>query len=331
MERARSILIGLLVLAIGARVSYAFDLTGTWVVSIGGSSACADFVQSGSALTVSLPCGSTPLYTGTVTGQSFSVTQPPSGCVLLGPGYCDLNGTVALDGDSFTGNSDCFFFKVTPPAGCFSFSQPASGAREHCGDGFLNPATEACDDGNTANGDCCSSTCTLEPDGQSCDDGSTGTINDSCSGGACRGTALPGVEFVVNSYTPGTQRFPDVACDAQGDFLIAWQDEAKDGSGAGVFAQRYASDGARLGAEFQVNSYTTQQQMQAAVSLDAGGGALIAWESFGQDGDANGVFARRFDSAGTPLGAEFQVNSFTVGSQEAPAVAHDGAGNAIVV
>src|SRR5262249_21390436 len=41
--------------------------------------------------------------------------------------------------------------------------------------------------------------------------------------------------------------------------------------------------------------------------------------------------ARRFDSAGTPLGPEFQVNTYTTGAQIRPALATDPLGNFVVV
>ena len=58
-----------------------------------------------------------------------------------------------------------------------------------CGDGNVH-ASEACDDGNLVDGDCCSATCTLEADGAVCDDGSACTDNDVCSGGTCAGAAI---------------------------------------------------------------------------------------------------------------------------------------------
>jgi cysteine-rich repeat protein len=58
-----------------------------------------------------------------------------------------------------------------------------------CGDGFLDPG-EDCDDNNNDNGDCCSSTCTAEPDGGSCDDGEACTGTDQCSSGVCVGTPV---------------------------------------------------------------------------------------------------------------------------------------------
>ncbi|MGE4606054.1 MAG: hypothetical protein AAEJ52_04865, partial [Myxococcota bacterium] len=55
-----------------------------------------------------------------------------------------------------------------------------------CGDGMLE-AGEDCDDGNTAGGDCCSTTCSFEPPGSSCNDDDACTTADTCSNGSCQG------------------------------------------------------------------------------------------------------------------------------------------------
>ena len=58
-----------------------------------------------------------------------------------------------------------------------------------CGDGVLQ-TPEACDDGNTADGDCCSSTCELDPVGESCGlSPATCMEVDACDG---LGTCVPG-------------------------------------------------------------------------------------------------------------------------------------------
>jgi hypothetical protein len=137
-------------------------------------------------------------------------------------------------------------------------------------------------------------------------------------------------DFQVNAYTPGLQRYPSTTVDADGDFVVAWQSYSQDGSSEGVFARRFSSAGSPLGAEFQVNAYITGRQESPAVAVDNDGDFVITWTSFGQDGDSYGVFARRFSSTGTPLAAEFQVNSFTLSYQTNPSVAADADGNFIV-
>ena len=52
------------------------------------------------------------------------------------------------------------------------------------------------------------------------------------------GTPL-GNAFEVNATTKNAQRYSDVAVDADGDFVITWQSKGQDGSGYGIYAQRY--------------------------------------------------------------------------------------------
>jgi hypothetical protein len=103
-----------------------------------------------------------------------------------------------------------------------------------------------------------------------------------------------GSEFQVNTHTPDGQQRPAVAANADGDFVVAWRSIGQDGSFDGIFAQRFASDGTAQGSEFQVNTYTTSYQRFPALSADANGDFVVAWESGGQDGSFTGVFAQRY-------------------------------------
>jgi hypothetical protein len=140
-----------------------------------------------------------------------------------------------------------------------------------------------------------------------------------------------GGEFHVNSYTTGTQRSPSVASDASGNFVVVWKSYDQDGDRSGIFGQRYDSDGMAQGAEFRVNSYTTNSQNHPSAASDANGNFVVVWESYGQDGSAYGVFGQRFDSAGAPLGGEFRVNSYTSSDQDRPSVSSAADGKFVVV
>ena len=102
-------------------------------------------------------------------------------------------------------------------------------------------------------------------------------------------------EFQVNTFTNAGQRFPSVAADADGDFVVAWHSAGQDGSGLGVFAQRYSAAGAELGGEFRVNTFTTGNQSSPAVAMDADGDFLISWTSFELDGSDR--YVRRYSAA----------------------------------
>ena len=48
-----------------------------------------------------------------------------------------------------------------------------------------------------------------------------------------------GSEFQVNSYTTSSQSSPTVASNANGNLVVVWQSSGQDGSGSGIFGQRY--------------------------------------------------------------------------------------------
>jgi hypothetical protein len=144
------------------------------------------------------------------------------------------------------------------------------------------------------------------------------------------GLAL-GAVFQVNTYTTGVQSSARIASDSDGDFAIVWNSLGQDGSSYGVFARRFSSAGTPLTAEIPVNSTTANAQGAPDVAGDPDGDFVVVWESNLQDGSAFGIFARRFSSAGAPLGGEFRANSFTSNAQRAPAIDAEGDGDFVVV
>jgi len=139
-----------------------------------------------------------------------------------------------------------------------------------------------------------------------------------------------GGEFQVNSFTTGDQKFPAIAMDADGDFVVSWHSDGQDSSGEGIYAQRYNASGVAQGGEFQVNTFTTNNQRFAAIAMDADGDFVVSWFSYGQDGSGNGIYAQRYNAAGLAQGSEFQVNTFTTSNQVRPAIAMDSDGDFVV-
>ena len=152
-----------------------------------------------------------------------------------------------------------------------------------------------------------------------------------CSSAAMGQTARVGPEFRVNTYTTSYQESPRVARNALGEFVVVWQSFVQDNSGFGVFGQRFDASGVPEGGEFQVNTYTTDNQYQPAVSIDSGGNFTVVWQSRLQDGSLNGIYGQRYNGAGAPAGGPFRVNTFTTNEQQNPAVEHDASGNFVVV
>ena len=72
-----------------------------------------------------------------------------------------------------------------------------------------------------------------------------------------------GAEFRVNTTTADNQINPAVAMDAAGNFVVTWSSNLQDGSGYGIYAQRYNAAGVAQGAEFLVNTTTAGSQIGA--------------------------------------------------------------------
>lgn len=138
--------------------------------------------------------------------------------------------------------------------------------------------------------------------------------------------------FQLNSYTSGQQQLSSIALantNPLGTTHLAttWQSQFQDGHGTGVFA-RYMSvasqnaTGLTTGSEFQVNSYTTADQINPFVAIDYTGNFIVTWQSAGQDGSPNSIYAQRFNARyGTPFGSEFKVNQYSADNQTFPAIA----------
>jgi hypothetical protein len=133
-----------------------------------------------------------------------------------------------------------------------------------------------------------------------------------------------GGEFRVNTYTTGNQRSPAVGA-ITSQFTIVWQSDGQDGSGEGIFGQRYTPAGSPAGPEFRVNTYTSSNQ--SAPELSSSGFApvnlVVLWQSDLQDGSATGIYSQKYFS-GFPDGPELRVNVSTQGPQTGPGMAFGG-------
>ena len=140
-----------------------------------------------------------------------------------------------------------------------------------------------------------------------------------------------GVEFQINTITEGEQGYnPIVAADAQGNFIVVWS------SGIGfstnnIYARYYNSFGEPQGEEFMVNTYTTDVQLFPFVDMNANGDFVIVWDSQYQDGSETGIFGQRYNPDCTPLGEEFQINTYTEERQELAFVTVFSDGGFVVV
>ena len=122
---------------------------------------------------------------------------------------------------------------------------------------------------------------------------------------------------------------PQVAMDAQGDFVITWVGGTQmNGGQVAVIARRFGPTGAPLGDQFRVSLDFPGLIEKPDVAMDSQGGFALGWEEEPFAGSGPAVFGRLYDATGTPLAAPFQIAQ-TTASQSAVAVAIDSAGDSL--
>ncbi|WP_230534566.1 hypothetical protein [Microvirga roseola] len=102
--------------------------------------------------------------------------------------------------------------------------------------------------------------------------------------------------------------------------MVTWQSDGQDGSGIGVYQQRYHANGSLTGSEQRVNTRTSDWQEEPSVTALADGGWVVTWQSHAQDGSDYGIYQQRYNADGSLSGSEQLVNTHTTISQENPSV-----------
>jgi RHS repeat-associated protein len=136
-----------------------------------------------------------------------------------------------------------------------------------------------------------------------------------------------GAPIGVNQTTSGTRGGAVVATFDDGGSLVAWYGRGR-GDRFGIFARRISSGGQFGSDEIKINQTTFGIQAYPVIATLPGGGFVVAWAGTGRR-DIAGVFFRRFDDAGHPLGDETRVNSRSAGIQGSPQLVATGDGFAV--
>jgi hypothetical protein len=137
-----------------------------------------------------------------------------------------------------------------------------------------------------------------------------------------------GGEVLMNQTVANSQDTPSVVGLATGGFMVSW--ESPDGSSDGVYARRFDNDGGAMASQFRVNTTALGDQGSPAMAAMGDGSVVVVWTSAGQDGNLEGVYAQRYDSLGVASGTQFQVNTYTTGSQSQASVAALRSGGFVV-
>jgi len=143
-----------------------------------------------------------------------------------------------------------------------------------------------------------------------------------------RGMPL-GPEFRVSEFSLNDQIYSAIVRLSDGGSVSAWQSQRQDADGTGgwgIFGQRFDAAGKKVGSEFQVNTFTEEDQRLPQLTAMPDGGFFIGWMSNGQVASGMDVMGQRFDAQGEPVGAELLINVVTNSYQRnpSPAALNDG-------
>lgn len=128
-----------------------------------------------------------------------------------------------------------------------------------------------------------------------------------------------GSEFKVNTYTYSAQSSPSITALANGGFVVSWVSYTQDGSGGGIYAQRYDANGVVQGGEFRVNTTTIQDQSEPSITTLINGDFVVTWKSF-QDGWGYGIYAKLYSASGIAKSSELMVNTTVYSHQIEPSI-----------
>lgn len=123
-------------------------------------------------------------------------------------------------------------------------------------------------------------------------------------------------------FTPGEKRAPQVAATPDGNFTMSWT--VTNGGQTSIASTTFKFVSSELGPVLLTNTPEVLTPVGNGASLATSATAVLpsgqfflTWET---EGGGSDIFGRRFDAAGAPIGAAFQLNTTTAGAQTTPDV-----------
>lgn len=131
-----------------------------------------------------------------------------------------------------------------------------------------------------------------------------------------------GPDIRVTLTTTDGFQMPRMTALADGGWVVTWQANNQDGSGYGIYQQRYDRSGNPFytnggrASDHLVNTTTANNQSSPSVTTLADGGWLVTWSSENQDESGYGVYQQRYSKDGRKtFDADQHVNEITTADQ----------------
>jgi len=141
------------------------------------------------------------------------------------------------------------------------------------------------------------------------------------------GNAVGG-EFVVNTYTTGSQISPSVSMNDNGSFVVVWSGVGTGGY-SGIWARQYSSKGVATTDQIRITQISTASQVTPSVAMDASGGFVVTWVKSASA--QSHIYARYYNSYGTAVTNEFKVNTTNTANAKVDVSIAAGTGKYVIV
>jgi len=123
-------------------------------------------------------------------------------------------------------------------------------------------------------------------------------------------------------------RYPDVATDGSGGFIVAWLRET--GTDA-IMGRRFEPNGVPVLEPFQVSSAGISSITRPSIAMNSLGRFLIAWDGDPNRAGEDDIHVRLYEPNAAPVGEPFLANTARIGAQQWPQVAMNDANEFVVV
>jgi hypothetical protein len=126
-----------------------------------------------------------------------------------------------------------------------------------------------------------------------------------------------GAVIEAGSTAGGEYQEADVAAAPNRDFVVSWTGgNAADPFDTQIYAQRYSSNGSKIGNIFLVNSSSTGYQAMPKVDFGLDGSLVIGWTKLPYGSPITAMYFQAYNPAGNKAGIETAITSTTAGYQE---------------
>ncbi|MBN1362624.1 MAG: hypothetical protein JW993_18650 [Sedimentisphaerales bacterium] len=123
-------------------------------------------------------------------------------------------------------------------------------------------------------------------------------------------------------------RYPDVATDAAGNFVVTW---LQDRTSKSVCGRLFDANGLALSDAFDVSEVEFSSVTRPAVAMNERGHFVVTWDGDPNLASLDDIHARCFEPNGAPQSSQFLVNTLRAGAQQWPRVAVDDANDVVFV